>query len=266
MIDRRRGLGYLLAVAVKTDKKDKQIDKELKAPDQFVSFWSKVGEAASARWKQLVGGLLAAVLVVLVAWGIQSFTNKRAESSSAAFARIQRVATAPLIPATGDAPKPEEDGVPHFKTEKERLEAALKEADSFLGAYGGSSLRQEAEVLKARYLVALGRGAEAITIYNGLTGSLDKDLRFLAQEGLGYAYESAGQTDKALEAFGALADQAKQSGNFLRDRALFNKARLLERKGAGKDAEKTYREILSEMPTSALKEEINDRLAVLEGK
>ena len=35
----------------------------------------------------------------------------------------------------------------------------------------------------------------------------------------------------------------------MRDRALFNKARLLEQKGAGKDAEKVYRDILTELPT-----------------
>ena len=41
---------------------------------------------------------------------------------------------------------------------------------------------------------------------------------------------------------------------------------MLERKGAPKDAEKLYRTILSEVPQSALKEEINARLAVLENK
>ena len=41
---------------------------------------------------------------------------------------------------------------------------------------------------------------------------------------------------------------------------------MLERKGAAKDAEKLYRTILSEVPQSALKEEINARLAVLENK
>ena len=264
MIDPGGGLCYLLAVATKT-RIEKQIDQELKAPDQFVTFWSKVGAAISSKRKQVLGGLGAAVLVVLIAWGVQVFTNSRAEDSSSAFARIQRVASASLIPATGEPPT-FDDQVPHFKTEKERLEAALKEADAFLSAHGGSSLREEAEVLKARYLVGLGRGAEAIPIYSGLVTSLDKDLRFLASEGLGYAHESVGQVDKALEAFGALAEQSKQAGNFLRDRALYNKARLLERKGAAKDAEKTYREILSEMPQSALKEEINDRLAVLEAK
>jgi hypothetical protein len=64
----------------------------------------------------------------------------------------------------------------------------------------------------------------------------------------------------------ALAEKSKSQGNFFRDRALFHKARLLEGKGATKDAEKIYRDILVETPTSALKEEINNRLASLESK
>ena len=114
--------------------------------------------------------------------------------------------------------------------------------------------------------MALGRANEALPIYSALTGSLDQRLRFLAQEGLAYAQESAGQADKALESFGQLAEQAKATGNFMRDRALYNKARLLEQKGSAKEAEKVYRDILTELPQSALKDEINDRLAVIEGK
>jgi tetratricopeptide (TPR) repeat protein len=256
-VDPAQTLCYFQAVSKKTDK-------ELKAPDQFVSFWSQVGSAVAARKQAVLGGVVALLATAVIIYAANVFLTNRAAKESQAFARIHAVATASLLPESGEAPKPE-DTLPHFKTEKERLEAALKEADGFITGHG-SRLRDEAQLLKARYLVALGRAGEALPIYGALTGSLDQRLRFLAQEGLAYAQESAGQPDKAIESFGQLAEQAKATGNFMRDRALYNKARLLEQKGAAKEAEKVYRDILTELPQSALKDEINDRLAVIEGK
>jgi hypothetical protein len=243
----------------------KKLDKELKAPDQFVTFWSKAGTWVGARRKAALVGLVGLLVVIAVAWGGQSFLASRSERDSQAFGRIHRVANAALIPETGEAPK-FDDGLPHFKTEKERLEATLKEADGFLAAHGGGKLREEALVLKARVLMSLDRPAEALQIYNDVAGSLDQRLRFLAQEGVAFAQEASGQNDKAIAGWETLATEAKSAGNFLRDRALFQKARLLEKKGAAKDAEKVYRGILTELPQSTLKDEINDRLAVLEGK
>jgi len=178
------------------------------------------------------------------------------------------VANADLIPPTADGPKPNlDDGLPHFKTEQERLEAALKEADTFLGAHGGSGLKDEAKLLKAKYLLALGKAGESAALYKALlTGGLDQRLRFLAEEGLAYAHEAAGQLDEAIGAFAALAEDSDRSGGFYRDRALFGRARLLQKKGNAKEAEKVLKEILEKTPTTPLREEINDRLASLEGK
>jgi tetratricopeptide (TPR) repeat protein len=242
-----------------------KLDKELKQPDQFVTFWSQAGNWLYARRKAGMGVVVAIVVGVGVGWGVHSLLDHKAAAASQAFGRIERVALADLIPATGDPPT-YDDGVPHFKTDRERLEAALKEADAFLAAQGSSSLREPALVLKARFMVALGKAADALPIYEQLATSLDPRLRFLAKEGVAYSLEETRQTDKAIDAFGALAEEAKSQGNFFRDRALYNKARLLEQKGSAKDAEKVYREILAEAPTTALREEINDRLAVLEGK
>ena len=243
----------------------KKTQKELKAPDQFVSFWGKAGTWIGERRQVVLIGLAGALAAMALIWGLGVYFAKRSEEASAGFGRISRIANAPLVPETGEAPK-FDDGLPHFKTEKERLEAALKEADTFLGAHGAGKLRDEALLLKARLLMSLQRPAEALAIYNEIATALDERLRFLAREGQGFAQEATGQVDKAIATFDALAAEAKASGNFLRDRALYNKARLLELKGAPKDAEKTYREILAEVPASSLKDEINDRLAVLEGK
>lgn len=244
----------------------RQIDrKELKNPDQFVSFWSEAGAAAAQNARAIALAVGALLVIGIAAWGASRFMAARGQAASAEFARIERIANAELIPA-GDAAKTFDDGLPHFKTNQERVEAAVKEADTFIGKHGGSALKDEAQLLKAKYLLILGKASEAATLYQAVQGSLDPRLRFLAQEGLAYAHEAEGQLDKAVAAFGALADQAQNAGGFYRDRALFHKARLLEKKGDAKQAEAAYKEILEKAPTSALRDEVTNRLATLEKK
>lgn len=244
----------------------RQIDrKELKNPDQFVTFWSRVGASVAERSGLVVGIVVAALVATVGGWGVYSFLGKREAAASAAFARIEKVASAQLLPESGEAKF--DDDLPHFKTEKERLEAAVKEADGFLGAYSGSKLRDEALLLKARYLLMLERAPEAAGIYQELLGgAVDKRLRFLAREGLGYALEAQGQLDGAIAAFATAAEEAEAAGGFYRDRALFQRARLLEKKGSAAEAEKVFREILEKVPATALRDEINDRLAAIEKK
>jgi tetratricopeptide (TPR) repeat protein len=240
--------------------------KELKSPDQFVSFWTHAAAFISARRRLVIGGSVTVVVAAVGVIAVSNLMASRAAKTSADFARIERIAGADLLALTGEPPRAD-DGLPHFKTEQDRLEAALKEADSFIGSHPHSRLTDEAQLLKAKYLLALGKAADAVALYQTLIrGPLDQRLRFLGEEGLGYGLEQSGQVDAAIAAFSALAADAEKNGGFYRDRALYNKARLLAGKGGGREAEKLYRDILEKTPTTPLREEINDRLAALEGK
>jgi hypothetical protein len=239
--------------------------KELKNPDQFVSFWTRVAAWIGSHAVLVLGGAGGLLLLGFAIWGATVYMAGKAADNSRAFSRIEKIANADLLPEKGEPPK-KDDGLPHFKTEQARVEAALKEVDVFLGAHGSSKLKDEALLLKAKYLLTLGKHSEALAIYKDQLGDVDARLRFLAREGLGYSQEAAGQTDEAIATFTALADDSQGNGGFYRDHALFNKARLLQKKGSGKDAEKVLREILEKTPTTPLREEINDRLAALEGK
>ena len=254
--------------------------KELKQPDQFVSFWTRfsaqAGKFVSERKKPtLIGvGVLAGVITATVIYG--QISERAAARSSAALERVEKIASAELLPADGTAP-PKEDSVPHFKTDKERLEAALKEVDAFISAEPHSPLHREAELQKAGLLLDLQRPDEAIPLYTDIIGSrLDGNLKFLAQEGLGYAYEAKGNLDQALAAFAKLGEASSSSSPsakgdgagpaFYRDRALYHQGRIAERKGNPADAVKLYKEVLDKTPQTSLRDEISNRLAVLEPK
>jgi tetratricopeptide (TPR) repeat protein len=256
--------------------------KELRQPDEFVSFWTHTAQKGAKfveeRRQALIIGvtMLGTVVVGSIVFSVVS--EGRAARATEALARIERIATAELRP--DDAAKPgadgaptpppaTDDGVPHFKTAKERDEATLKELDAFL-AGPRNSLTQSARLERGPLLLALGRAPEALTTYEAILADKPDDrLRFLAREGLGYAQEQKGDLEAAAGTFAKLADDAavfKEGGGFYKDRAVYHKARIAELRGNADDARKLYREVLDKSPTTSLRDEITNRLAVLELK
>ncbi|HZL19569.1 MAG TPA: tetratricopeptide repeat protein [Polyangia bacterium] len=247
--------------------KNKLSRKQLRQPDEFVGFWTRTGEAvskfASSHTRALVVSATALVTVVAGSVVIAQLSQRRAIAASEALDRVEQIETADLIVA-GATPK--DDGLPHFATEKERLEAALKELDAAFGS-GHGPLIPEALLARGSILLDLDRADEAIAVYEKLLADhLDSRLRFLAREGLGYGYERKGRLDDALRVLSKLGDDAQGMGDFYQDRALYHQARLAELRGNPANASKLYKEVLEKSPTTSLREEITNRLASLELK
>jgi tetratricopeptide (TPR) repeat protein len=241
--------------------------KALRQPDQFVGFWTRasaaVGEFASSHTSALVVGATALATVIAGSIVITQLGERRAIAASEALDRVEQIETADLI-APGSVPK--DDGLPHFATEKERLEASLKELDGAFGS-GRGPLAPEAMLARGSLLLDLDRVDDAIATYERLlSGKLDGHLRFLAREGLGYGYERKGRLDDAEKVLAKLGDDARDMDGFYKDRALYHQARLAELRGNPGDATRLYHEVLDKSPTTSLREEITNRLALLELK
>jgi len=240
--------------------------KELKQPDQFVGFWATVTSAianfANTHTRALVIGATALATVIAGSIAMAQISERRAVRASEALERARRIAIADLV-TPGAAPK--NDGVAHFATEKERVEAALASLDGYFTS-PRVPLSDEAQLVRAGLLFDLGRTQEAADTYEKLLkGNLDKRVRFLAREGLGYAYEQLGKVDQAKAIFAKLSDGDVGEG-FYKDRAQYHEARLAERAGNPAEAARIYKEVLDKNPTTSLRDEITNRLAVLDLK
>jgi tetratricopeptide (TPR) repeat protein len=247
--------------------KKKLSRKQLRQPDEFIGFWTRTGEAvdrfASSHTRALIIGATALATVIAGSIVITQLGERHAIAASDALDRVEKIETADLI-VPGATPK--DDGLPHFATEKERLEAALRELDGSFGS-GHKPLNDEAMLARGNLLLDLDRAAEAVPIYEKLlAGHLDSHLRFLAREGLGYGYERQGRLDDAQRVLSKLGDDARDMQGFYKDRALYHQARLAELRGNPVDAAKLYKEVLEKSPTTSLREEITNRLASLELK
>ena len=240
--------------------------KELKQPDQFVDFWSRAstaaGNYAATNRRAIVISLTAFATVVAGSVAISQASERRAIHAAEALDHVQRIASAEPLTSGATAP---DDGLPHFGTAKEQLEAALKDLDASFSSSRGP-LHAEAMLVRAGLLLNLDRAPEAVTGYQTLLADkLDDRLHFLAQEGLGYAYERQGKLPEAQAAFAKLGEGGGMDG-FYKDRAAYHQARLAELESNPAEAKRLYQEVLDKNPTTSLRDEINNRLAALEIK
>jgi hypothetical protein len=241
--------------------------RELKQPDQFVGFWqiasAQLAQFAARNAKVLVVGI-SAIATVSVGIVVMSYVAEgRAARASAALDRVNRIENAELAPA-GSPMKT--DGIPRFPTEKERAEGALAALD---GHWSSSRvpLSDEASLVRGSLFLDLGRADEAQALYEKLLNDrLEPRLRFLAREGLGYAFERKGKLPEAQATFAKLGTDATSLGDFYKDRARYHEARMAELQGNPAQATKIYHEVLEKSPTTSLREEISNRLALLELK
>jgi len=239
--------------------------KELKRPDEFLTFWQHVYEVLRGSGRPIVIGLVIAGLAIgsTMAW---SSRHERTESeASRALSRAMKIYSAELLTDEEAGRKAtEEDEIPRFKTAEERRKATLAALDETLARFKDSGTTRDVEMVRAGVLLDGEKYDEAIKAYGDFLARTDTDhrLRFLAREGRGYAFEGKGQLDLALDEFRKL----EMEGDLYKDRAQYHQARLLEKKGDAPGAEKMYKAILDKFPATGLRDEIGNRLAALENR
>ena len=237
--------------------------KELKRPDQFQTFWTKVYEFLRTTSRPIAIGAIVTVVVLSGVSLYVHFSSSRKAQSSKALAHALRVLHSENTPVLEDpdAPREKPDGdIPQFKTEKDRRDAALVELDKVIASWSSTGAGRDARLVRAGLLYDLGRYDDAIAEYRAFLSRAPRgNLKALGHEGLGYVYEAKGELDKALVEYRLIM----QAGDFYRDRALYDQARVQERKGDRPAAQKLYQEILDKTPMTPLRDDISNRLALL---
>ncbi len=233
------------------------------AQDEFVGFWDRAFKAAEPYARAIGIMALTAGVLVAVVWGVMTWMEKKAQAATEAFGHAVRVYEAELQ-TTDEPPKTDEENpVPRFKTEKERAEATLRELDEFDKKYGHSSTADEATLFRAGVYYDLGRMDDAAGAYDKfLKDAHPSPLVATAKEGLGLCREQQGKLDEALAMYKQIEPK---TGDFYRDRALWDQARVLVKKGDKKQAAERLKELVAKVPSSPLKDEAQTQIAQLEG-
>ncbi len=249
---------------------------EIETEDEFVSgvnsFLGKLKPFA----KQLVIG--AIVLLVFVTGAVLYSMHKQGKEADATtlFNKAVAVYDEPVMSeedrqllATLNLPDMPEKVHPSIKA---RAEAALVHLDKMRSEFDGTDTVESARMFYAAVLYDAERFDDAVAMYQAVAKSGPAAQRPLAREGIGYALEAKALANEdaaarqqgleaALDAFGKV--QPKADGKY-RDYTMYHQARVLQSLGRIKEAVDLYNQLLETLPTTLLRTEVNDRLAVLE--
>jgi tetratricopeptide (TPR) repeat protein len=229
--------------------------KEMKGPDRFQTAAADAAAWMAKHEKQLVLGILAIVIVAVVAVGASYVLDtKRAKSGGLLYRAIEA--------ASGEVsriPLPNFDR-PIYKTAEEKEQAVIAAATKVREQAGGTRAAATASRLEADAHLALGEWDKAIAAYQRYlaTAPADDSLRFAGLDGLARAHEGRGGKGD-LEAATKSYEQASQIG-FFKDRATLELSRVLAKAGKTDEAKKALEALPKE---SLLQAEAQQRLARL---
>lgn len=264
-------------------RSQREKEKEALPPvEQVTTFTSRVMTQLKPHAYK-IGAVLGGLVLVLAGFAIYSgYVEKRDKGATKAFGKAMETLRGEVVteaepPPDPSLPPPPKDpnAPPKFKSQQEKLEAALKDVTAVRSKYGSSGVARDALLVEAALLYDLGRYDEAITAYRKFLNKSPKgEVAFVAREGLGYAIEAKGlalqKTDPAAakavfaEALAEFAKLEPDEKGVHRDLALYHQARMKALMGDGKAALEGYKQLLEQFPGSALASDVQARVATLE--
>jgi len=215
--------------------------------------------------KKIAVALIALILVLTAVFSFRWYRHGQEEKSTSRLVKAIELGERQVLPPEIDLSAiPGQRDTKTWKSYDERAQATLDALAKVGSARGAASLYE------AGLLITAGKPDQAIAIYRRV-GTGTSDDAVLAREGLGIVLENqaVAATDAAAkaklygEALAAFRAEQPDDKGLRRDYALYHEARVLEATGKTGEAVAQLKLALELMPDSALKPQIENRLAVL---
>jgi len=216
--------------------------KELKQPDEFITFWEKVFQFALENKRQLILGVTACLIVVLLICAGVFYNRKKEENASKMLAEAQS-----LISITPDFAAQEGQSNESTEPDPESVEKALEIFSRLAEEYGNTHASQLGRILQGHLYYEKGDyDAAAKTYQDFLEGKDESDaLTAMAREGLGYSYEALEEFSEAVKYY----EQLTQSElTYIQAWSLLSVARCKEKMNENEGALEAYRTFLVDHP------------------
>lgn len=209
----------------------RRVHREDSAPDDvFVA-----GVLETTAWakqhsrKLIIGGIVAAVLLVSIVLFLQGRADRR-EQAAAQLTQVRAVAL------SGNTA------------------LAISELEQFLTRFGGTPAESEARLLLGRAYMQNAQPQETIEAVQPLARDVDSDMGTNAAFLLAAAHEAAGNPEQAEQAYLRVAEDARF--RFQRQDALDNAARIRLATGDAQGALEIYERLLEMTPADAAEYQI----------
>ena len=229
--------------------KRKLARKELKKPDEFLTWTARTLRFLREKWQLALALALIIVALAAGAWGWRQYQEGYEARAAIKFSQ---------------ALQSYEEATFTRKPPPGKLEGTVKAFEEVVNRYPRSQFATISLLYIGNSLYQMGRYDEAVAAYKKVAekGKVAPDIRALALSSLGYIYESKGDLTSASNYFRQVVALGP---SFLQEEALLSQARTLEGLGKASQAAQTYRELISRFPNSTRVGYARQRLARLGG-
>jgi predicted negative regulator of RcsB-dependent stress response len=207
---------------------------ELKATDEITTTLERLTETAIARRKQILIVAAAVIAVVGLFFSWRYYASGRTAAAQTQLARV--------ITAFHD---------PSAKSEKERFEKAIVEAQTTMTTYPSSQAASLAQYYLALSQDGLGDMANAVTNLEEVIGRGDTDITPVAQFALAGVYKRNGELQKAVDVF----KQLDAGGGYTKATVAYELGATAEAAGQKDVAQTAYSKVITEFPDSMFRRE-----------
>ncbi|MEE8584566.1 MAG: tetratricopeptide repeat protein [Acidobacteriota bacterium] len=220
---------------------------------------------ALAYQRHLIGGVAAVVLLMLAAYGWNSYKQGQNRAAQEAFSEAVNLYHASVEDA-GDAdsqPAGNPPGQQAFATEEERDAAAHEALEKLLANYSGTPMAPWASYYLALLDERAGQSDQARQALDELSrNSWVTEVRNLAAQHLAEQAQQQGRYQEAIDYWTSLLDSA--ASHFPIQGVILQLARAYEKNGSNQEALEQYRRLQNEWPTGTQARDAGVRIAALE--
>jgi len=232
----------------------RSIQKELKEPDEFVTFWGRVIEYAMEHRRSVYLACAGVLVLAAAAWAVAAVLESRERKASELLGQA-RVVLAPSDRAAAAASAP---------TEAERQEAVAA-LQRIVDRYGATDAGLQSRLLLGQVYFEQGDYASALEVYGDLAGrgGAPGEMKALAWEGMGYTHEEMGEPAEAIPWYEKVT---RGDAEYLRPWAWLGLARCREASGQPEQALEAYWRFLADFPNHPQVQEVRASVVKIGGR
>ena len=238
--------------------------------NELVQTIERTRELLEGRQRQIVGAVIALVVVGIGFLGYQVFRQQSESRGQNLLADAMVALNARVVPAgektEGDVPAAATLGATGtFATEEAKLNAALPKLKAAADAYPDSNAGITARYHLAGALAALGKHQDAIQAFDDVAKRAGSNSLYgrMARLGKADTQAHAGQLDAAIATWKDMSSATTK--DFPVDAILMELARAYVQKGNKEEARKTFTQIVDQHPDSPYSQEARAELENLKG-
>ncbi len=231
--------------------------KEIKQPDEFITFSARAIEFAQAHIREIIIGVASVLALGLLIWAVSAYSNKKEAQASRLLAQAQSL----LHPISTRAA--EGQAVPtEPQADPEATAQALVLLQDVVENYKRTEASKVARILLGQRYYEEGHYDAAIDTYEAFLKKANRkpELKAMAREGLAYAHEAKEDFAQAAICYEELS---KSSLTNAQGWACLGMARCYERLGEVQKATDAYRTLLADHPQHPKAEEARANIARL---